>query len=163
MVSDLDVQSLPGTEPLTWEDDIASRLVAGVDTFLLGKLAEALERRPRHWARDLSSAEDYARSVEPNRQRLAHILGVRDQRVPFAGVELVGFHPPRQLVTGVGKVPVRQPHWPMPHATPLSRNGRSGAQLDDIAYAYRPCRQVDGLTRRAARPSQQAGPPRPSP
>ncbi len=83
-------QPLPGTALLTLEGDIASQLVAGVDRFLLGQTAKALERRARHWQRDLSSAANYHRSLEPNRQRLAHILGVRDPCVPFEALELVG-------------------------------------------------------------------------
>ena len=97
MPSHADTQPLPGTTPLTWEGDIASQLVAGVDTFLLRKLAESVERRDRYWARDHSSREQYIRSVEPNRRRLAHILGVRDPRAAYDALELVGTieQPPR--------------------------------------------------------------------
>jgi dienelactone hydrolase len=72
---------LPGTKRLTLEGDIASHLVTGVDRFLLRELEESIARREKHWKRDFSSAEAYNRSVEPNRKRLAHILGVRDARV----------------------------------------------------------------------------------
>jgi dienelactone hydrolase len=81
---------LPGTERLTLEGDVASHLVDGVDQFLLGEIAKSVERRARHWNRDLSSHEAYQKSIEPNRKRLAHILGVRDERVPFEGLELMG-------------------------------------------------------------------------
>jgi dienelactone hydrolase len=81
---------LPDTEPLTWSDDIASRLVDGVDRFLLDKLERSIEGRAEHWHRDFSSSEAYNKSIEPNRKRLAHILGVRDDRVPFDGMELAG-------------------------------------------------------------------------
>ena len=90
MASDAHAPPLSGTKPLTWEGDIASRLVAGADAFLLRKLAESVERRAEHWARDFTSPESYARSIEPNRERLAHILGVRDPRVPAVSMELVG-------------------------------------------------------------------------
>jgi len=90
MGSEANTQPLPGTTPLSWEDDIASRLVTGADAFLLRKLAESVERRARHWARDRSSREQYTRSVEPNRRRLAHILGLRDPRLPYDAPELVG-------------------------------------------------------------------------
>lgn len=82
-------EPLPGTEPLKMEGDIASQLVDGVDRFLLKELEKSVDRRAAHWKRDLSSAEAYIRSVEPNRKRLAHILGVRDQRVPFDAPEFV--------------------------------------------------------------------------
>jgi dienelactone hydrolase len=85
-----DSQPLPGTKLLTLEGDIASQLVAGVDRFLLREIDQSVERRARHWKRDRSSVAAYNKSIEPNRQRLAHILGVRDPRVPFDGPELVG-------------------------------------------------------------------------
>jgi hypothetical protein len=82
-------EPLEGTKPLTMEGDIASQLVAGVDRFLLRKIEESVEKRARHWKRDFSSAEAYSKSIEPNRKRLAHILGMRDPRVPFDAPELV--------------------------------------------------------------------------
>jgi hypothetical protein len=83
------VEPLSGTQPLTWTGDLASRLVDGADQFLLKKLAGSIAERARHWQRDFSSPEAYHRSVEPNRQRLAHILGVRDPRIAFDGLEFV--------------------------------------------------------------------------
>ncbi|MHC4402500.1 MAG: dienelactone hydrolase family protein [Planctomycetota bacterium] len=80
---------LPGTKPLTLEGDVASALVDGVDRFLLDELDKSIERRAGFWNRDPSSPEKYNASIEPNRKRLAHILGVRDPRVPFDGLELV--------------------------------------------------------------------------
>ena len=84
-----EVVTLPGTKPLTWTDDIASRLVEGVDRFLLRELDRSIERRARFWKRDTSSAENYNTSIERNRKRLAHILGVRDARVSFDAPELM--------------------------------------------------------------------------
>ena len=81
--------TLPGTRPLTGSDDIASRLVDGVDRFLLGKIEASAGKRAAFWKRDLSSADRYDASIEPNRKRLAHILGVRDGRVAFEAPELV--------------------------------------------------------------------------
>lgn len=82
-------EPLPGTQPLMMEGDIAAQLVDGVDKFLLRKLNESVAKRERHWKRDFSSKEAYEKSIEPNRKRLAHILGVRDERVKFAAPELV--------------------------------------------------------------------------
>lgn len=77
------------THPLELTGDIASHLVAGADRFLLAKLEQSRENRARHWNRDLSSPENYSRSLEPNRKRLAHILGVRDPRVKYSSPELM--------------------------------------------------------------------------
>jgi len=89
MALDSDTCHLPNTAPLTLEGDIASHLVAGADAFLTHKLAESIEQRAEYWARDFSSAESYAASVEPNRQRLGHILGLRDARVRYDAPELL--------------------------------------------------------------------------
>ena len=40
-----------------------------------------------HWKRDFSSLRAYDASVEPNRKRLAHILGLRDPAVQFDTAE----------------------------------------------------------------------------
>jgi dienelactone hydrolase len=76
---------------LTGSGDIAgnertrtSEMIAGIDRFLLKELAESTARRESHWKRDLSSHSAYSDSVESNRMRLAHILGVRDARVALA-------------------------------------------------------------------------------
>lgn len=73
--------SIAGSSPLTIEGDITSQLVDGADRFLLRKIDESTNARSRHWNRDFSSVAAYQKSIEPNRQRLAHILGVRDTRV----------------------------------------------------------------------------------
>lgn len=80
---------LPGTKPLTMTGDIASELVAGADRFLLRKIDESQAKRARHWRRDVSSPEGYNASIEPNRKRLAHILGARDARVPGVALQCV--------------------------------------------------------------------------
>ncbi|MBI4606383.1 MAG: dienelactone hydrolase family protein [Planctomycetes bacterium] len=103
---------LPGTEPLTLTGDIASRLVDGVDRFLLRELERSVERRARHWKRDLSSHEAYERSVESNRKRLAHILGVRDPRVPFDGLEYVATTARPSLLARGESYEVHAVRWP---------------------------------------------------
>src|SRR5207248_11577850 len=105
-------EPLEGTKPLTMEGDIASQLVAGVDRFLLRKIEESVERRARHWKRDFSSAEAYNKSIEPNRKRLAHILGVRDPRVPFDAPELVATTSQPALVGRGTNYEVLAVRWP---------------------------------------------------
>ncbi len=82
-------QPFPGTAPLEMTGDIASNLVAGADRFLLRKLGQSESERAHFWHRDFSSAQTYDQSVSTNRQRLAHILGVRDQRVDGVEMELM--------------------------------------------------------------------------
>jgi dienelactone hydrolase len=82
--------ALPGTKPLTMQGDIAADLVAGVDRFLLRQLDASRASREARWRRDVSSAVAYEASIEPNRKRLAHILGLRDARVSPQGPEATG-------------------------------------------------------------------------
>jgi dienelactone hydrolase len=96
------VQPLGGTAPLTMEGDIASNLVAGADQFLLRKLDDSVAARAQFWHRDFSSAQAYEQSLATNRQRLAHILGVRDQRVSQVELELIAA-PAEQALFGRGK------------------------------------------------------------
>ncbi len=104
---------LAGTKPLTMEGDIAAGLVAGVDKFLLREIDQAIERQDTFWKRDFDSAEKYNESVEPNRQRLAHILGVRDARVPFDGLEIVGTTAQSALVGRGKNYKIYSVRWPV--------------------------------------------------
>jgi dienelactone hydrolase len=70
--------------------DIASDLVSTTHKFLLRETEKSVAGRARYWRRYFTSPEKYNQSIEPNRKRLAQILGVRDPRVPFDSPELVG-------------------------------------------------------------------------
>ena len=96
---------LPGTGPLTMTGDITRTLVDGVDRFLLGQIAESTAKRAGHGNRDVASAE-------AGRNRLAHILGVRDPRVPFAGPQLVGTIARPDLLASGAKYNVFAVRWP---------------------------------------------------
>ncbi len=70
-------QELPQTLRLEWpEEDLSDRLMTGAHRFVERKIAEAPAKRATLWARDYSSTEAYAKSIEPNRARLKTILGV---------------------------------------------------------------------------------------
>jgi dienelactone hydrolase len=89
VVNPVFAQPLPGTKPLTQEGDLAAAMVAGIDKYLMRELAASVETRKEHWKPEFSSAAAYAKSVQPNRQRLRKILGVVDERVPVADLELL--------------------------------------------------------------------------
>jgi len=126
---------ITGTKPLTLEGDIASYLVAGVDRFLLGELEKSIDRRRRHWSYDFSSQDAYSASIEPNRKRLAHIIGVRDERIPFDAPELIGTIEQPPLV-GRGKnydvYAVRWPAFGDVHAEGLLLVPSKGAWVGNI-------------------------------
>ncbi len=105
-------QPLAGTEPLTMEGDITSQLVAGADSFLLKQLSASVDERASHWKRDFSSTEKYNASIEANRQRLAHIAGVRDPRATFDGLQFVSSTAQPALVGRGGNYEVHAVRWP---------------------------------------------------
>lgn len=78
---------LPGTERLTLEGDLAAAMVKGIREHLLDLNAEAAKTRHQNWERVFSSYERYSESVEPQRARLARILGVVDPS-PETGMEV---------------------------------------------------------------------------
>ncbi len=84
-----DSKHLPATEPLDWTGDIASRLVDAADKFLLNETDRSAARRSSFWKPDYSSTTTYDRSLEPNRNRFAQIIGVREERQHFDGFELL--------------------------------------------------------------------------
>ncbi len=85
-----DKAPLPETNLLTLEGDIASVMVTGIDRFLLREIDLSVERRAAYWKRDFTTAQSYDASIEPNRQRLRHIVGARDERISFDAPEIVG-------------------------------------------------------------------------
>jgi len=82
--------ALPGTAPLTMSGDLAAQMVDGIHRFLLHRTEEAARERAGLWQRNYHSAEDYDRSVAPNRERFRQIIGAVDVRVPARPPELVG-------------------------------------------------------------------------
>ena len=106
-------QSLFGTEPLTREGDIAGAMIAGVDRFMLRALESSIPSRLKHWNRDVSSAAAYGTSIEPNRQRLARLIGVRDPRVRIADLELVATRSESALIGKGDRYDVFAVRWPV--------------------------------------------------
>ena len=100
------------TKPLTIEGDIASHLVAGVDRFLLRELSASVARREKYWQRDVTTHAAYAKSVEPNRKRLAHIIGLRDERVAFDGLTLASTTAESALAGQTDRITIRAVSWP---------------------------------------------------
>ena len=80
---------LAGTQPLTTQGDFAEQMVDGIDRFLTRELEQSIKARAALWQRDASSPDRYEKSVEPNRARLAKILGVVDVRQKFDAPELI--------------------------------------------------------------------------
>ena len=94
---------VPGTQPLTWEGDITSRLVDECDAFLLRRLEESVEKRSEYWGED----------GKPSVERLKKALGLVDERVPFEGLELVATTEESSLVGEFADVEIHRVRWPV--------------------------------------------------
>src|SRR5438093_12652754 len=80
--SDAQVRALPGTQPLTWKEDLSEKMMDGAHRFVERKIDESIQTRQKYWKRDLSSHQAYENSVEPNRNRFLMNIGVVDARLP---------------------------------------------------------------------------------
>src|SRR5262245_818025 len=103
---------LPNTQPLTFAGDPAAAMVAGMHKYLDRETAASVEKRKQYWKPDFSSPEAYAKSVEPNRERLKKILGVVDKRLPPA-MELIATTDQPAVVAETEKYKVYAVHWPV--------------------------------------------------
>jgi len=89
LLSGQQVETLPGTQPLTWEGDLSTRMVEGIDRFLLREIERSVEQRQKLWHRDFSSREAYENSVRPNRDRLQTCIGAVDPRLRVSALQYV--------------------------------------------------------------------------
>ena len=114
IIWNLTIQAQPklNTKTLTLEGDIASRLVEGVDKFLLNELSTSVNKREAYWSRDFSSHKDYIKSIKPNRDRLAHVLGLRDQRIAFNGLSFESTTDTPPLVGKTDQINIYAVSWP---------------------------------------------------
>jgi dienelactone hydrolase len=74
------VEVLPGTAPLTITGEPVEAMVAGIDAHLMGLLDASVTKRAAYWTRDVTLPDAYTQSIEPNRQRLARIIGAHEDR-----------------------------------------------------------------------------------
>ncbi len=102
-----------GTEPLTLEGDLASRMVEGLDRFLLGQIEADSRTRSSRLALDLTTAESLQQSLAPQRQKLAKMLGVIDPRLPFAAPEIMAPVGEQPQVAAASTFSVFAVRWPV--------------------------------------------------
>jgi dienelactone hydrolase len=105
-------EPLPGTKSLDTEGDLAARMVEGIDKYLMRELAASVEKRKQYWKPDFSSTENYAKSVQPNRERLKKIIGVVDPRLPVK-MEYVATTDTPALVAETDLYKVYAVRWPV--------------------------------------------------
>jgi dienelactone hydrolase len=88
-------------------------MVAGIDRFLDQQRAQVAARRPTFWARDFSSVDAYAASVETHRRDLARRLGVVDSRVRFEGLEYMETTARPARLAETASLSIHRVRWPV--------------------------------------------------
>ena len=101
-----------GHADAAWEGDLSAKMLDHMHRFIGRKIAESPSKRERHWRRDASGPEAYARSVEPNRKQFARLIGVVDERLP-PGMERFGDDHNPALVGETPNYNVYQVRWPV--------------------------------------------------
>jgi dienelactone hydrolase len=160
-VQPLHAEPLPDTKPLDEKGDLAAQMVEGIGKYLDRELAASLEKRKPFWKIDSSSPEAYAKSVEPNRQRLRKILGVVDERVKFADLEYVGGPNSPALLAETDLYKVYAVRWPVLPGVDgegllLEPKGKPIAQVVAIPDASWTPEQLVGLAPGVAKEAQYA-------
>jgi dienelactone hydrolase len=104
---------LPGTKPLTATGDLSAQMRTGIDRLAARENENAARERSRFWKRDLSSPEAYVRSVAPNRERLARIMGLADKCLPVDPLEFVATTAAPSLLAETDAFQVHAVRWPV--------------------------------------------------
>ena len=160
-VPSLRADALPDTKPLEEKGDLAALMVEGIGKYLDRELAASVEKRKQYWKFDLSSPEAYAKSVQPNRERLKKILGVVDERVKFTDIEYVGGPKTPSLVADTDLYKVYAIRWPVLPGVDgegllLEPKGKVVAQVIAIPDADWTPEQIVGLAPGVPKESQYA-------
>ena len=87
--SSAEADTLPGTNPLTMEGDLAAQMVTSLDQFVAQAVVESVESRQQLWNRDYRSHEAYTASIAPNRERFRGYIGCVDERVPIEALQYI--------------------------------------------------------------------------
>jgi len=106
-------QVLPASQLLSADGDLSAQMVAGIDRFLLRETSATVSNRATFWNRDLSSPERYVKSVAPNRERLRHIIGAVDARLPVVSLEYISATTSPALVAETDRFTAHAVRWPV--------------------------------------------------
>jgi|HigsolmetaAR201D_1030396.scaffolds.fasta_scaffold07938_1 hypothetical protein len=109
----LSAQFVPGAKTLEGNPDWPAEMVAGISRYLDRELERVVSARDRYWRRDFSSAVAYEKSVQPNRARLAKIIGLVDARVPDVEVIYDAAFGRSSLVSKTALYEVHAVRWPV--------------------------------------------------
>ena len=87
--SSAETDTLPGTNRLTMEGDLAAQMVASLDEFVAQEVSNSVESRQQLWNRDYRSREAYTASIAPNRERFGQYIGCVDERMQIDALHYI--------------------------------------------------------------------------
>src|SRR5216110_3200010 len=106
-------ETLPQTQPLTWEGDLSARMVEGIDRFLMREIERSVRQREAKWHRDFSSRDAYEKSIQPNREYLHKAIGAVDPRLRVNALAYIGSTDALPVVTETDLYRVYSVRWPV--------------------------------------------------
>jgi dienelactone hydrolase len=89
------------------------QLFNNVVSYLKNDLKASVKNRQKSWNRDYTSTSNYIKSVSPNRQRLAEITGVVDERVKFREIDLKETTGEKAIVCQTSFFTIYSVKWPV--------------------------------------------------
>ena len=112
-VSSAEIDTLPGTDPLTMGGDLAAQMVTSLDEFVAQAVTDSVESRQQLWNRDYRSHAAYADSIAPNRQRFRGYIGCVDERVPIDALHYIATTAQTAEIAKVEGYTVYAVQWPV--------------------------------------------------
>ena len=106
-------ETLPGTAPLTGDDDLSEQMAAGISRYFERETFLSPEGRAAWWRPDFSSPAAYVASLAPNRARFSRIIGAVESRSPVRDLEYVGTTASPAQVAEAGSFTVHAVRWPL--------------------------------------------------
>lgn len=106
-------EALPGTAPLTGDDDLSEQMAAGVARYFERATLLSPDGRAAFWRPDFSSPDAYAAAVAPNRARFVRIIGAVEPRAAVRDLELVGSSAAPAQVGETDVFTVQAVRWPL--------------------------------------------------
>lgn len=120
---------LPGTQPLNWKLsalEMSRKMLEGAHDLIDLKIKQSIATRPQAWKRDFSSRSAYEKSVELNRKRFMHLIGVIDKnegtrnynvgiedRYPPVSMQKISLAGDPEVVAETEKYRIYQVRWPV--------------------------------------------------
>jgi dienelactone hydrolase len=146
---DISAQSLPNAKPLTAGGDLAKQMVDGIHKYLDRELESAPAKRWKLWEEAFKSKDNLVKAIPAKRERLKHILGVVDPRVP-PKLEYVGGPDQPSLLAELDGCKIHAVRWAVLNGVDaegllIEPKGKPKANVVAIPHADQHPEQLAGL------------------